>query len=377
MRMHRVNDRPKILSIDDNDSNQKLIEKALADSYEVQTAMSGSTGIEVLSRFKPDAILLDVDMPYIDGLRLCRMIRAEPSFNNTPILFVSALDSDQDHARGYQAGGDDYLTKPLNLAQLKIKIDHSLRRAQTKSAAQAALNDAPALEQAIQHLLDGLTGLIKLETNEEVGRHALETLNILGLKGAIYLHHSGQTFSTIGPLSDLESLLLQQAKSSYPCEFSARYLWGSPNIGAIIQNMPHIHYDKYRSLVQLIGSLLNGADQKLQTLPQPFRVGAQRNHPTAAKLLDINALHIHRYKLENALEELELRSEQQLSQMCTRLQALAKAPATGITEAQQLRRLADEGLAIRLTVYDQCLEIQSHFNQINKLIELAEPALQP
>lgn len=366
-----MNDRPKILSIDDNDANQKLIEKALAGSYDVETAISGSTGIEVLARFKPDAILLDVDMPYIDGLRLCRMIRAEPSFNNTPVLFVSTLGSHQDQVRGYQAGGDDYITKPLNLTQLKDKLDQSLKRAKTKSERVAASNDAPALEQSIQLLLDALIELIPLTSAEEVGRHVLAALDSLGLKGAVYLHHSAQTFSTIGPLSDLESLLLQQAQHPYPSEFSARYLWGSANIGAIIQNMPHARYETYQPLVQLIASLLNGADQKLLTLPQNRQNYSHKLANTAQKL-DLNSLYVHRYKLETALEQLEQRSEQQLSHLCKQLQLLSRSPTVAGREAQQLLKLADIGLTARLTIYDQCLEIQSHFNHISHLIEQDE-----
>lgn len=366
-----MNDRPKILSIDDNDGNQKLIEKALAGSYDVATAMSGSSGIEVLTRFKPDAILLDVDMPYLDGLRLCRMIRAEPSFNNTPILFVSALSSDLDQVRGYQAGGDDYITKPLNLAQLKEKLDQSLKRAKTKSARMTASNDAPALDQSIQLLFDALIEFIALTSAEEVGRHVLTTLDSLGLKGAVYLHQSAQTFSTIGPLSDLESLLLQQAQHPYPSEFSARYLWGSANLGAIIQNMPHAQYEKYQPLVQLIASLLNGADQKLNALPQR-RPSYGHKPATKTPKLDLNSLHVHRYKLETALEQLEQRSEQQLSQLCKQLQLLARSSTVAGREAQELLKLADIGLTARLTIYDQCLEIQSHFNHINHLIEQDE-----
>lgn len=365
-----MNDRPKILSIDDNDSNQRLIEEALADSYDVELAMSGSTGIEILTRVQPDAILLDVDMPYIDGLRLCRMIRAEPSFNNVPILFVSAFDSHQDQVHGYQAGGDDFISKPLNLSQLKEKLDLNLRRAETKAAPLSASNDAPALDQSIQQLLDGLIELIKLETAEEVGKHVLSTLDALGLKGAVYLHQSQQIFSTIGPLSDLESLLLQQAKQPYPSELSARYLWGSANVGAIIQNMPHAHYATYQPVVQLISSLLNGADRKLQILPALYRASARGSATAKSNELDLSSLHIHRYKLESALETLETRSEQQLSHLCKQLQVLAAAPSRSAADAQTLRKLAEEGLSARLTVYDQCLEIQSQFDQINELIEL-------
>lgn len=367
-----MNHRPKILSIDDNDRNQKLIEKALAGTYEVQTAMSGSSGIEILTRFHPDAILLDVDMPYLDGLRLCRMIRAEPSFSSTPVIFVSAMDSHLDQVRGYQAGGDDYLIKPINLEQLMQRLDQTLSRARSKHDAPPPSNDAPALEQSTTRLLDALVELIGMETAEEVGQHALATLDSLGLKGAVYLHDQGKIFSSIGPLSDLEALLLQQATLPYPSEFSARYLWGSASLGAIIQNMPHAHYERYQPLVQLIGALLKGADQKLRALPQQLRATSRKTHLPKNKWLDLNNLHIHRYKIEAALEEMEQRSEQQLSQLCQKLQEMSRNNSIGAAEAQQLAKLAELGLATRLTVYDQCQEIQLHFNRMSDLVEQRE-----
>ena len=373
-----MDDRPKILSIDDNDSNQKLIEKALGSNYDVEVAMSGSTGIEVLTKFKPDAILLDVDMPYLDGIRLCRMIRAEPSFDSTPILFVSALGSHHDQVRGYQAGGDDYITKPLNLEQLKDKLDHSLRRAKNKRDHIRASNDAPALERSIQLVLDGVIELIALQDSVSVGRHVLSTLDGLGLKGAVYVHQTQQTYSSIGPLSDLETLLLQQAKHPYPSEFSARYLWGSETIGAIIQNMPHAQYEKYQPVVQLISSLLNGADQKLQILQHQFKTNngkSKSSHGDDAKGESAErkySLQIHRFKLENALEELEHQSERQLSQLCHQLKKLAQSPHRDMIESRQLFKLAEMGLQARLTIYDQCLEVQSHYNAINQITDKNE-----
>lgn len=356
-----MENRPKILSIDDNDANQKLVSRILSGDYEVKTAMSGSSGIEALVTFKPDAILLDVDMPTLDGLRLCRMIRAEPLFASTPILFVSGLDSREDQARGFQAGGDDYISKPINIDQLKQKLHFNLERALLLDQQSSASNDSLALGQNVQTLHDYLLELIAFNSGvSELGQLVLSTLDKLGLKGAVYLHLTGETCSSIGPLTDLETILLQQATRPYPAEYSARYLWGSENLAVIIQNMPLARHEQYQPLVQIIATLLNAAHRKLTTLLK----SAHHKMMPAPRSLNAASVQLHGYKLEYAVEELEQSSEQTLARVCQHLQELSHASGKSHQEQQRLRALLDDCMRIRLAIYDHCLEIQSQHSHI-------------
>ncbi len=358
-----MENRPKILSIDDNDANQKLVERVLANEYEVLTAMSGSSGIEALVNFKPDAILLDVDMPTLDGLRVCRMIRAEPLFASTPILFVSGHDSQEDRARGFQAGGDDYISKPIDIQQLKQKLSFNLERALLLDQQSSASNDSLALGQNIQTLHDFLLALIPFSgTLKELGQITLGTLERLGLKGAVYLHLTSETCSSIGPLTDLETLLLQQATRPYPSEYSARYLWGSENLGAIIQNMPFARHEQYQPLVQILATLFNALNQKIAALAKPARPQGSASPPSRNPHL--GNIQISGYKLEYAVEELEQKSERSLGRLCLRLQELAQHPQRDPAEAKLLHNLLDEAMQVRLAIYDHCLEIQAQYSQI-------------
>ncbi|MBC6903871.1 response regulator [Saccharophagus sp. K07] len=359
-----MENRPKILSIDDNDANQKLVERALGGDYDVKTAMSGLSGIEAAVTFKPDAILLDVDMPTIDGLRLCRMIRSEPLFASTPILFVSGLDSQEDQARGFQAGGDDYISKPIDVELLRQKLNFNLQRALLLDRQSSASNDSLALDQNTQSLHDFLLSLISFRgTQQELGQLVLDALDKLGLKGAVYLHASGDIFSSIGPLTDLESMLLQQATRPYPSEYSARYLWGSDNLGAIIQNMPLARHEQYQPLVQILTTLFSATNQKIVELARPTvtKLTPQRQNPPS---VDYAGIQLHGYKLECALEDLENSSEQSLAKVCQRLQELSLQPDKSPQEQQALRMLLDDCMKTRLAIYDQCLEIQSQYSHI-------------
>lgn len=359
-----MENRPKILSIDDNDANQKLVERILSGDYEVKTAMSGSSGIEALVSFKPDAILLDVDMPTLDGLRLCRMIRAEPLFASTPILFVSALDSHEDQARGFQAGGDDYISKPINVEQLRQKLHSNLERALLLDQQSSASNDSLALGQNIQTLHDFLVELIDFSGSpSELGQQVLNMLDKLGLKGALFLHQTGETYSSIGPLTDLEAILLQQATRPYPSEYSARYLWGSEKLGALIQNMPLARHEQYQPLVQIISTLFSATHQKMVALAKVTH--AKAPIPSATKRTpNLNSVQLHGYKLEYAVEELEQNSEQVLARVCMNLQELIHEPGRSPQEQQRLRSILDDCMRTRLAIYDQCLEIQSQHSHI-------------
>ena len=94
--------------------------------YEVETAASGSEAIEVISRTKPDMIILDVMLPDIDGFTVTRRIRQEGI--TAPVLFLTARDDTQDKVMGLTVGGDDYVTKPFSLEEVVARIRAILRR---------------------------------------------------------------------------------------------------------------------------------------------------------------------------------------------------------------------------------------------------------
>lgn len=357
--------RPKVLSIDDNSTNQKLVEKVLSDSYEVKTVLSGTSGIEELYNFKPDAILLDVDMPNLDGFRLCRMIRSEPAFAETPILFVSGLNGQEDHLRGFQVGGDDYIDKPIDIHMLKQKLSFNLGRAQQRLQHPPS-QDALGLDQNIQYLHEYLLALMDLEQLERLGPLMLETLNKMGLKGAVYRHHDQHTDSSIGPLTDLESILLEQATQTYPMDHSARFLWGSKHLGAIIQNMPNPNESQHQPLRQILVTFFKATDQKVhQLFKSPgLRAPKAESPPPKSARHSRELLHVHGYKLECALELLETQSEQNLSVIARHLQQLANDTSTDPEQRQTFKSLLDQCMATRMAIYDQCLEIQSQYHQI-------------
>lgn len=115
----------RILIVDDEVMITELLSDHLGDEgYETDTADSAAGALKLLPK-KPDLILLDINMPGVDGLELCKNIREHVS---CPILFLTARVTEQDKINGLQYGGDDYITKPFSLKELSARIAAHLRR---------------------------------------------------------------------------------------------------------------------------------------------------------------------------------------------------------------------------------------------------------
>ncbi len=122
----------KILVIDDEEMILSMLKKCLQnDDFLVYTADSAKKALELLAD-TPDIILLDINMPEMDGLELCQLIREHIS---CPIIFLTARVTEQDVIKGLSIGGDDYITKPFSVDELLARISAHLRREERKGVA--------------------------------------------------------------------------------------------------------------------------------------------------------------------------------------------------------------------------------------------------
>ncbi len=118
----------RVLVVDDIVANVRLLEAKLsAEYFDVVTAMNGLDALDAVQRNKPDIVLLDVMMPGIDGIEVCRRIKSNPVTQHIPIIMVTALDQPEDKIRGLEAGADDFLTKPVNDLALFCRIKSLVR----------------------------------------------------------------------------------------------------------------------------------------------------------------------------------------------------------------------------------------------------------
>jgi len=117
----------RVLVVDDENTLTDLLSMALRyEGWEVKTAADGRTAISLAREFRPDAIVLDIMLPDMDGLSVLNRVRADGT--DTPILFLTAKDSLDDRIAGLTAGGDDYVTKPFSLEELVARLRGLIRR---------------------------------------------------------------------------------------------------------------------------------------------------------------------------------------------------------------------------------------------------------
>lgn len=122
----------KILIIDDEEMILSMMEKCLGEEFSVYTAENAKKALELLNVI-PDIILLDINMPEMDGLELCQLIRGHIS---CPIIFLTAWVTERDVIKGLSVGGDDYITKPFRMDELLARISAHLRREERKGTAE-------------------------------------------------------------------------------------------------------------------------------------------------------------------------------------------------------------------------------------------------
>ncbi len=121
-----------ILMVDDEQRNLRILNESIGPSYHTVSATSGEEAMRVLEQEIPDIVLLDVMMPGIDGYATCRKIREIERFALTKIIFISGKAMPGERLKGYEVGGDDYVTKPFNPEEIKAKIDVFLKLVATE-----------------------------------------------------------------------------------------------------------------------------------------------------------------------------------------------------------------------------------------------------
>ena len=134
-----------ILVVDDTIENLEfLMSTRRGQGYKVRTATSGEFALRAARSVPPDLILLDVKMPDVDGYEVCRRLKEQPETKNVPVIFLSVASDVQDKVRAFQAGGVDYITKPIQPEEVIVRVEthlklHAMERALRNSERQLRL----------------------------------------------------------------------------------------------------------------------------------------------------------------------------------------------------------------------------------------------
>jgi two-component system cell cycle response regulator len=162
MEASRDGEPARILIVDDHEDNIELL-RARLDSWGFATdsAADGEQALQRIQESPPDLILLDVMMPKIDGIEVARRVKGDRSLPFIPIIMQTALDATENKVEGLEAGADDYITKPIDFAELKARVNSMLRIKRLQDALEERERQLLEANERLRHMsqTDGLTGL--------------------------------------------------------------------------------------------------------------------------------------------------------------------------------------------------------------------------
>jgi adenylate cyclase len=134
-----MNDRPIVLVADDRVDNVELIHDLLTiEGYQVMSAYDGRDALDKIGQHAPDLVVLDVDMPLLNGFQVCERLKANPATVDIPVLMLTAWADPEQRVKGLQLGAEDYLTKPFDYRELLARVETRLRAKQTADQLRAA-----------------------------------------------------------------------------------------------------------------------------------------------------------------------------------------------------------------------------------------------
>jgi len=372
-----MSDQPKILLVEDDDFAAIFAAEILSSEYAVQHASNGQAALDMVSEGIPDLVLLDVDMPGMSGYEVCRALRADPAIDDLPIIFLSGMVSDEKRLSGYEAGGDDYLSKPISAEELRAKIklalaSHAERRRLKQelsgafSTAMTAMSSAAEIGAILQFLQASFT----CPDYAAVCREVLNTLGSYGLEASVQIRgqQKSVSFGPNGPCSPLEdSVLTHMSRQGRLFEFGSRTSCSYDHITIIVKSVARDDPERHGRMKDNLAMLAEGADVRIVALDSGAAV-ARKN----AAFAQLTA------STRKALQAIEQRHQdhgaknsrifQDLQQNFTRSML-----TIGLTHSQEeeLANMLQEAESRVQALHEEQLEIGEHMENILKQLEIS------
>ena len=303
----------KLLVVDDDPITCAILYAALANHFELKIVNSGEECLQVVNEFQPNLVILDIDMPGINGYETCRRLRE--ANNSVPVIFLSSCDSLEERLEAFDSGGDDFLTKPtenqliLRKAQLAIKA---------KAEREQIASEKESYEQMAMTFLDnmGESGVLQNYTRANFDcpdyatllKNTLQATQYMSLECHIQLRFPGGSLSCTpcgqaGPLE--ESVLTQVATMGRLFQFKKRLVSNFEHITILILNLPDDAEvagrirDNIAILAEIADAFVNGITLRITAAANSEKM---RN----ANLMAASAIEILRKKYRNQQVETRL-----------------------------------------------------------------------
>lgn len=265
-----------ILIIDDSPNDIQFLMQYLASDYTVLVGTSGEKGLNIaLQQKKPDVILMDVMMPQMDGYETCRRLKQHPDTRDIDVIFISAHDTVEEKFAGYDAGGSDYLIKPVKPDDLRMKINLAIQNQQqrlemnqAKNAAYSTAMTAMSNAGEMGVILDFLRKGFSIASLEELAQQIVATISVFGLQGTVAINNNANYIfaGSVEPVPPLDKELLRQVQQiNRIVSAGKRAIFNYGEVSLLVKDMPEDE-DKRGRYRDHLATLMEGAQAKFSEL---------------------------------------------------------------------------------------------------------------
>lgn len=366
-----------ILCVDDEPVNLVILEELLQDSYELATAKSGKSCLEQVALQKPDLILLDVNMPELGGLETCQRLKSDPGTAEVPIIFVSALASQQELIAGYEAGGDDYITKPFSEDILQRKIEIVLasqqRRRELKTISEQAveaLRNNRSTTDELGMVVQFLYQCQSTDSLDELARNVFDCLREFELDSSLLIRDEPENRIWFSDDIDrpMESQILESLRGQdRVISFGTRLAINSDHATVLVRNLPSMP-EKVDSVREHLSIMVEGLDTRILAMQSQQLLDQRRE--VLAKVMAATREHLG--KLDATHKRQKERSAEILSDMSKALEKSLLRYELGAGQQAALKKIIDSGTGKADVIFDESQEIGE---QLQKIIDELSSAL--
>ncbi|VUD69117.1 Adenylate cyclase 2 [Thalassocella blandensis] len=288
-----MNASTRLMLVDDNDLARSSLAEALQTEFEILALANGDVALTKIHEWLPDVVLTDVEMPGRNGYELCDAIKRNEATQHIPVIFFSHQDSIRERMVGYEMGGDDYLKKDCDLAELKFKLNLSAKRSRqsrelkasyesAQSTALEALSTSFELGKAVRYIEQSYACSEFEELGKMLARFALD-INLSAV--VMFVSRTGLLFFTSSgkDTAPLEAQLMEKLHSRDRfVDFGCRTLVNYPQVAILIKNMPLDDRERYGRIKDTLPFVMGATDAKVRMLDAEKALSLQCNELTSS-----------------------------------------------------------------------------------------------
>lgn len=217
-----------VMIVDDTEENVDLLVEALGGFFDLTVAMDGESALKNVIQDRPDLILLDINMPGMDGYEVCRRLKKDPATENIPVVFLTAMSEEENEAKGLELGAIDYITKPFSPDLVKARVTNHLMLKMHQDNLEELVKKRTSQLERMQNVIFKAMGTMAEYRDPETGGHIRRTQNYMRIlaeklsrnpkfkgyltKQTIDLLYGSAPLHDIGKVGVPDSILLKPGK---------------------------------------------------------------------------------------------------------------------------------------------------------------------